>query len=338
MSNSIPVSVSVSVAMCTRDGERFIEDQIRSILGQSVRPSQIVISDDASSDETVALVTTTIATWRVDHPEAALDVVRLHNPRALGVAENFARAIAACTGELVALSDQDDVWSPHRLERMVGVFESRPELILLHTDAKLIDAEGRTIGPSLFDSLGVGTATRRAIHSGRAFEVLMKRNIVTGATTVFRRRVAHLAAPFPPDWIHDEWLAIVASIAGEVDLLEEALVQYRQHSANEIGAERLGLIGMAGRMLENGTDRNRRLLARSEQLAMRISGLPASAEQVAAVGAKLAHERVRANLGRKRVSRVMPILREFATGRYGSFGRGIADAARDLLQPLGAGV
>lgn len=326
--------LSVSVAMCTRNGERYIEEQLRSILDQSVLPSQIVVSDDASNDRTDTLVSTTITTWRISHPEAAIDVVRLHNPRALGVAENFARAIAACSNELVALSDQDDVWPPDRLERMIGVFEARPSLLLLHTDATLIEADGRDIGQSLFGSLGIGSATRRAVHSGHAFEVLMRRNIVTGATTVFRRRVADLAAPFPQGWIHDEWLAIVAAIAGEVDLLEEDLLRYRQHGANEIGARRLGLYDLAGRMVEHGATRNRRLLLRTEQLATRITSLPASDGQLSAVSEKLAHERLRSTLSRNRVARLLPILRELATGRYGAFGRGLTDAARDLLQPL----
>lgn len=325
---------SVSVALCTRNGESFIREQLSSILEQSVLPSQLVISDDASTDGTDTIVTATIAAWQLAHPDTRLDIVRINNPAALGVTANFAGTIAACGGELIALCDQDDIWPPRRLERMTAVFDSRPDLLLLHTDARLIDARGRATGGSLFESLGVTPATRRAVHSGHAFEVLMKRNIVTGATTVFRRIVADLAAPFPRAWVHDEWLAVVAATAGKVDLLEEDLLGYRQHGANEIGVERLGLSGKVRRMLEPGADRNRRLLARAEQLAARITGITASAAHTIAVGEKLSHERVRSRLGRRRSARVLPVLRELATGRYGTFGRGIADAVRDLLQPL----
>ena len=325
---------SVSVTLCTRNGERFIEKQLRSILDQSVLPSQLVISDDASTDSTVALVTATIAAWRLGNPDAGLDVVRLENADALGITANFAQAIAAGSRELVALCDQDDVWPAHRLERIVAEFDARPDLLLLHTDAMLIDALGRPTGHSLFDSLGVTPATMQAVHSGNAFTVLMKRNIVTGATTVFRRILADIAEPFPSAWVHDEWLAIVAATAGEVDLLEENLLGYRQHGANAIGVERLGLGGRALRMLEHGAERNRRLLARAEQLAARGGGFPASATQSAVITEKLAHEQFRSGLGKRRGARIVPVLREIATGRYNSFGRGMADAARDLLQPL----
>lgn len=328
------MALTVSVALCTWNGERFVEDQLRSILGQTVRPVQLVVSDDGSTDGTVDLVTATIADWRIANPGAQLEVVRIQNAVALGVTANFAGAIAATTGDLVALCDQDDVWPPSRLERLVSEFASRPSLLLLHTDAALIDASGHPTGESLFDSLGVTAAITSAVHAGNAFEVLMKRNIVTGATTIFRQRVADLAAPFPSAWVHDEWLAIVAAMLDGVDLLEEKLLGYRQHGANEIGVERLGIAGKVRRMLEPGAERNQRLLARAKQLAERISALSTTAARTAAVGEKLAHEQVRSGLGRRRLARVMPVIRELGTGRYRAFGRGAADAVRDLLQPL----
>ncbi len=328
------VALTVSVALCTHNGERFIEEQLSSILGQSQPPTQLVISDDASKDNTIALVTATIAQWRVAHPETLLSVTRINNPVALGVVANFAGAIAATEGDLVALCDQDDVWPVGRLERMIAVFDSTPQLLLLHTDATLIDASGRSTGQSLFGSLGVGDATKRAVHSGYAYESLMKRNIVTGATTVFRRDLANAALPFPPSWVHDEWLAIVAAAVGVVDLLDEKLIEYRQHEANQIGVERLSFTGKAGRMLAPGAGRNRRLLARAEQLAERIAGLDVSPQRTAAAGQKLLHEQIRSGLGRRRLSRVLPVVRELTTGRYGKFGRGVPDAVRDLLQPL----
>lgn len=325
---------SLSVALCTRNGERFIEEQLLSILDQSLLPSQIVISDDASSDNTVAVVTATIGAWLLAHPESGIDVVRLANSDAQGVTANFAQAIAAGSGELVALCDQDDIWPPGRLARIAAEFDSRPELLLLHTDAMLIDADGRATGHTLFESLDVTRAAIEEVHSGNAFAVLMKRNVVTGATTVFRRVLLDHAEPFPSAWVHDEWLAIVAATVGEVDLLEENLLGYRQHGANAIGVERLGLVGKAKRMLEHGADRNRRLLERSEQLAARFPDFSMTPTQTAAVAEKLFHERMRSGLGRHRWTRLQPVLREIATGRYGSFGRGVADAARDLLQPL----
>jgi glycosyltransferase involved in cell wall biosynthesis len=106
---------SISVALCTHNGERFITEQVRSILAQSYPPAELVLSDDASSDRTVAVATAIVEEHNRDHGDVRLVV--MENRPALGVAANFAQAIAACTGDLVALSDQDDRWAPERLER-----------------------------------------------------------------------------------------------------------------------------------------------------------------------------------------------------------------------------
>lgn len=328
------MALSVSVALCTFNGERFIEQQLRSILDQTEPPKELVISDDASSDRTMAVVESTITQWRRQNSGSRLDVVRFKNSAALGVARNFEQAVLAATGDLIALSDQDDVWLPDRLERMVSIFEARPQLLLLHTDAFLIDAAGTRESASLFEALEISARTRDAIHAGEAFNELVKRNIVTGATTVFRRTLASLAAPFPPGWLHDEWLAIAAASTGTLDLLEEKLLEYRQHGANEVGAQKLSLSTKAGRVLEGGDERNRRLLTRAESLVERFDVLDVSPPYRGVVADKLAHERLRSSLGPHRLSRVRPVLAELRTGRYRWFGRGTVDALRDLLQPL----
>jgi glycosyltransferase involved in cell wall biosynthesis len=328
------VALSVSVALCTHNGERFIEEQLRSILGQTLIPTEIVVSDDASTDRTIALIESTIADWRKQYPDARFEVRFLHNPVALGVTSNFEQAILGATGDLIALSDQDDVWLPNRIERMVSVFDNRPDLLLLHTDAFLIDAVGRRMPGSLLEALEVSTRTRAAVHSGEALGELMKRNIVTGATTMFRRSLIKVAVPFPAAWLHDEWLAIVAASTGTVDLLEESLLEYRQHGANQVGAELLSFSDKVGRMLEPGTDRSRRLLVRTENLVARLDTLHAVGPLRDIAVEKLAHERARSMLGRRRLTRLVPIIRELRTGRYGLFGRGMTDAFRDLLQPL----
>jgi glycosyltransferase involved in cell wall biosynthesis len=328
------VALSVSVALCTHNGERFIEEQLRSILGQTLVPTEIVLSDDASTDRTIAIVESTIASWRNQHPDARLEVSFFRNPVALGVTRNFEQAILAVSGDLVALSDQDDVWLPNRLERMVSVFDNRPNLLLLHTDAFLIDATGRRGPGSLLEALEVSMRTRAAIHAGEGLGELMRRNIVTGATTVFRRSLSEVAVPFPAAWLHDEWLAVAAASIGVVDLLEEPLLEYRQHGANQVGAEMLSFSGKVGRMLEPGTERSRRLLTRAENLVERLDTLHEAGPLRDIAIEKLAHERARSVLGRHRLGRLVPVVRELRTGRYGRFGRGITDALRDLVQPL----
>lgn len=320
---------SISVALCTRNGARFVEAQLLSILAQTNPPDQVVISDDASSDETVAIV-------RRVMDGTAPDLVLLENPVALGIAKNFEQAILATTGNLVALSDQDDYWRSDRLEVVGKAFERRPELLLLHHDARLIDEVGTFLGKTLFDVLGFSARERGHERDGTAFNALMRRNFVTGATVVFRRSLIARSVPFPSGWLHDEWLTVVAAAIGSIDFLTDQLIDYRQHGSNQIGVRSLSLAGKYGRMREPRTERNKRLLDLATALVPRLVDLGAdvSADKLALAQQKLIHETVRSSLSPHVLHRIMPAVRELRSGRYSSCGRGIVDFARDVIQPV----
>lgn len=329
----------MSVALCTHNGERFIEDQLLSILAQSTPPLEIVLSDDASTDATVELARNTVKSYLDGHPDCVTRLRVMENLQALGVVKNFEQAILACESELIALSDQDDVWAIDKLERAAAVFASRPNLLLLHTDARLIGEAGDVLPGSLLMALEVGERAQRDIHNGLAFELLMQRNLVTGATVIIRRRLVELATPFPASWVHDEWLAILAATVGEVDLVPELLIDYRQHGANQIGVRKLSFFSKLRRLLEPGAKRNIRLLERALTLVTRLieMGDAIAVERLEAARRGLLHEQARSALAIGRAGRIVPIVRELLTGRYSEFGRGIFDAIRDLLQPLNRG-
>ncbi|MBC7489470.1 MAG: glycosyltransferase family 2 protein, partial [Glaciimonas sp.] len=237
----------VSVALCTHNGGAFILDQINSICRQSLMPSEIVLSDDASSDNGVALAQSAVANGQGRRPHMQLQVIRNDSP--LRVVKNFEQAVRACTGNLIALCDQDDVWHSNRLERITAEFAKRPDLLLLHSNARLIDAQGQALPGSLFDALEVQPFELQWIHQQRAFDVFLRRNLVTGATTVFRRALLQYALPFPKEWLHDEWLAMVAAAMSGVDVLEDPLIDYRQHAYNQIGARRETLVAKVRKAL-----------------------------------------------------------------------------------------
>lgn len=324
--------LTVSVALCTHNGSAFVAEQVRSILTQTRLPREIVLSDDASSDDTVDIVRHEIDAFNAGRAEPIALVIRRNQP-ALGVTKNFEQAISLCTSDLVALCDQDDVWVPEKVERMASEFETRPDLTLLHANLTLVDGQLQPLGATLFSAYRVSTWEFASIHSGRAIDVLVRRNLVTGASTMFRRSVFDLAVPLPPAWVHDEWLGIVAAVSGRVDCLEEPLVLYRQHGGNQIGAARMNLRHYIGRMIFPRTDRNARLLARATEMAEH----PVFVDRpdMAAVALdKLAHETARWNYPASRWRRFGPVTRERKTGRYRRFGLGLQDIARDLIQPV----
>ena len=135
----------ISVALCTHNGTRFIGEQMRSICFQTLPPGEIVLSDDASSDDGVAVARAALRECEQARPGLSIDLRVIENSPPLRVTKNFEQAALACRGDLIALSDQDDVWHPERLARMAAEFERRPDLLLLHTDARLVNADRRGI-------------------------------------------------------------------------------------------------------------------------------------------------------------------------------------------------
>ena len=324
----------LSVALCTFNGERYVAGQVESILRQTRPVDEIVVSDDASVDGTVAVIEETLSRWRLaaGRPAARLRVIR--NAASLGVTANFEQALAACTGDLIALCDQDDLWRDDKIERMAAAFERRPELLLLGSNARMVAADGSALERDLWNTIAVTDAERSGLHAGRGFEVLMRRNVITGATAMVRRELIERAAPFPSSWVHDEWLAIVAAAIGELDVVSEPLIDYRQHGGNQIGATSLTGSGRVERLRTPRSDRNRRLLERAADLAERMPQLDAPPERQRLAEEKLEHEQARSRLPRPRIARVAPVVREWRTGRYASCGLGAQDVLRDLVQPV----
>jgi glycosyltransferase involved in cell wall biosynthesis len=326
---------TLSVALCTYNGARYLEEQLLSILNQTLPPTQLVVSDDASTDNTVELVQSVVADFQNTNQAVPVSLVILRNSESLGVTKNFEQAVRNCDGDLISLCDQDDRWHEHRLERMVAEFERRPELTLLHSDARLVDRGGNSLEGSLMDTLGMSPTEAREIHSGEAFKALLRRNLATGATVMFRKGLLNHAIPFFEPWVHDEWLAMLASIVGVVDFLPEQLIDYRQHGNNQIGAVKLTLLGKLRKLRDPRDERNQHLVARAESLLGRLIGLDGVVEPwyVQQVQAKLKHDRWRRDLPKVRMWRVLPVLNAAAAGKYSRFSNGLQDVLRDIVQP-----
>ena len=330
------MTLSVSVALCTHNGARYIGEQIRSICLQTQPPSEIILSDDASTDGCVELAQAALEACQSERPGLSIRLQPIRNVKALRVTKNFEQAVSACTGDLIALSDQDDVWHPERLARMVAEFGRRPDLLLLHTDARLVDGALQELGQSLFHALEVKPLERAWIHGGRAFDVFLRRNLVTGATTLFRRSLLVPAVPFPREWLHDEWLGIVAAAIGRVDMLEESLIDYRQHESNQIGARRDSFMGKVRKALASRGTTHHERARKAELLLERLLSLgdQVAPDTIQKLREKIEHQRFRAALPASRVARCLPVLREAMTGRYEKFGRGVRGVVRDLFESV----
>jgi glycosyltransferase involved in cell wall biosynthesis len=323
-------ALTVSVALCTHNGAEFFGEQLHSILLQSLHPAEVVISDDASTDETLDIA----EGFRRRFSEAGINLTLLRNATPLKVVANFERAVLACTGDYIALADQDDVWHPDRLLKLTKRLDSKPEIDLVFSDARLVDAHGVELGHTLFDSLEISPRTLQVLRADGGFGVLLRRNLVTGATVMFRSSLLERAVPFEPSWVHDEWLAIIAAAHAAVDYVPETLIDYRQHHSNVIGITVPTLRRKVSRVFEKRGDRYIDLVERSDRLVQRLIQLGASPPVIELARGKLAHQKARANLAQARPARISAIVREAASGKYRKFSsQGNLDILRDLLQP-----
>lgn len=330
----MPEAPRISVALCTFNGARYLQEQVESLCAQTLPPCELVVRDDGSSDGSADLVRRTWERCLSPEQRAAMPLRITVNPARLGVAANFEAALRECTGDFVALCDQDDRWPPQRLERLWQHLQAHPQAWLVHCDARLIGPDGQPLDATLFQALGVTSRERERLRQGRAFEVALDRNLVTGAATLLRRELLDAALPIPPHWIHDEWLGAVAAAMGRACTLVEPWLEYRQHGANQIGARRRTLLEEARRLFapaEGQPDR----LARARELVARLERLGdlVPAEHLALAREKVEHHAARAALPAARWKRTLPILREAARGRYQRYGRGWRGILKDWLEP-----
>jgi glycosyltransferase involved in cell wall biosynthesis len=284
-----------------------------------------VVSDDASKDDTV-----TIVADELDRNVAGVRILR--NDPAVGVTRNFEGAVAATNGRVIALCDQDDVWHPDKIQTMREALDDSGAL-LAHSDADLVDEQGRALERTLFQWLEVSSDDLAREQTADGFSVLLRRNLVTGATVVFRRELLDVALPFPDEWVHDEWLAIIAAATGRVVVVDRPTIDYRQHGSNQIGIAEPGLRYKISRVLGTDGERNRVLVRKFQVLADRLDALDAPVWMRQLARRKAAFELRRSQLPASRWRRLWPVLRELSTGDYGRFAsRRRADALRDLLR------
>ncbi len=320
---------AVSVALCTYKGEMYLAKQLDSILAQTRLPEEMVVFDDVSPDGTWGLLQDYAPRFRA----AGIDLTLNRNTVNLGYVRNFEQALKATTGAIVFLCDQDDAWHPDKIERFLPKFESDPGLLMLHSDARLVDGNGEDMNCSLFEALEITQAEIDIIHAGRAFEVLVRRNVVTGATMAVRRKVFERGIAAPEGWIHDEWLAMMAAFMGTIDCLEVPTIDYRQHQSNQVGARRRGFIE---RLTGGGMSRlefmTRTLLRTQTLLDVAEAGpLHLGEASMQLLRDRLVHARFRAEPPNRWPARLAAILREYSSGRYSRFSNGPRSAMSDLL-------
>lgn len=232
----------ISVALCTYNGERYLSEQLDSLLAQTYSNIEVVAVDDCSKDGTVALLR--------DYERRDARVRVFVNPRNLGFIRNFERAISLCRGELIAPCDQDDVWLHHKLRTLADLIGGHS---MAYSDSELIDAEGRSLGASMSRFW-----TMQDLNDPAAFALT---NCVSGHAMLFRRDLLD-GQPLPTDVFHDWWLAIRAAARDGIVYSPQHLVRYRQHAnavTDVLKANRKRSARRVGSRMKNFDDTSHRL-------------------------------------------------------------------------------
>ncbi|WP_304546534.1 glycosyltransferase family 2 protein [Sulfurimonas microaerophilic] len=209
---NIQVSV-VSIALCTYNGEKFISQQLDSILKQTYSHLEIIIVDDGSTDKTVEILQ--------NYKNIDTRIKFFQNEKNLGYVKNFEKAISLCKGDYIALADQDDIWNTRKIETFLSRIKSN---VLIYSDAELIDDNSKNLHKNLIQP-------DKQLVKGHSPLSFLFDNCISGNTMMFKKELVKHILPIP-DIVsfHDVWIAYVASSLSTIIYTKECFTFYRRYS------------------------------------------------------------------------------------------------------------
>ncbi|MGN6395359.1 MAG: glycosyltransferase family 2 protein [Mucilaginibacter sp.] len=204
----------VSIALCTYNGAKFLREQLDSLIAQTYANLEIVVVDDCSADETFEILT--------NYAARHLQFKIYKNEKNLGFTGNFEKAVKLCTGELIALCDQDDIWLPQKIELQVNAINGN---MFIYHDSEFVHEDGSSMEKKMSDIMN--------LYRGDEPEAFLFFNCVSGHSILMKRELLNDALPLKKGFFHDWWLAYVATNTGKIDFIDQCLVKYRQHDRSD---------------------------------------------------------------------------------------------------------
>jgi glycosyltransferase involved in cell wall biosynthesis len=319
-----------SIALATYQGARFLSQQLDSFLHQNRPPDELCVSDDASTDETLDMV-------RAFSSTAPFPVKLVVNSNRGGVNKNFENAASHCTGDVILFSDQDDVWLPSHIERLVLPMERDARIMAVASDSQFVDEtlefSGGTQAQSDRFPDSLRAATMRLPRN--QLELVLRQNMHSGHGMAFRRSLLPLLVPFTSTFMFDEWVLVLAATAGFITYEPEPLTLHRQHRTQTMGARNKDLQLWATQSKNVSREQERVQEEKWREMLNRVHEcrdlLPDSQSAENALRRKLDFI-VRRTQTRRRPLPVRFLLtgRELVLGNYHRLGRGWLTFARDL--------
>lgn len=328
---------TISVALCTYNGEAYLDTQLQSILKQSRLPDELVVCDDDSTDQTPVIL-------KEFANRAPFPVKIVHNTSRLGYNKNFEKALSLCSGELLFICDQDDYWFPEKIEILSDYLIQHPETELIFTNALITDADLNDTGRSFWDTVRFTAPIRERWRRGEAMEVLLDGNRVMGCACALRRRLLASFLPIPnlPNYIYDGWLALVAAARGAIEFYEKPLIRYRTHEKQQVGTRPPAAgrpISFKERFSRPHSEKLEPLIRKyqdAHQLyQLIIERVSTQTPGLRQFDRRLAHYNKRSTMPDGRLLRIIPVLGELLKGNYHRYADQEANQYAPYLAALG---
>ena len=218
----------IDILLATYNGEKFVKEQIESILNQTYENFNLIISDDASTDNTLNILE------EYEKKDTRIKVFKKEKNK--GLIDNFEFLLKNVTSDYFMFSDQDDIWKKDKIEKSINKLKEE-SLGLVYTDLEIVDEKLNVIYPSYWKYKQI----YKKIIKYNNFEALYLNNFVTGCTILAKSKYIKYILPLPRNSkfvLHDYWTALIVSAKDKISYVEEPTIQYRQHKNNRVGSSR----------------------------------------------------------------------------------------------------
>ncbi len=317
--------LTISIAMTTYNGERFLQEQLDSFLRQTRLPDELVVCDDGSQDRTVDILEAFAG-------RAPFTVRIYKNHQNLGFSKNFEKSMTLCEGDIIAFSDQDDVWLPEKLSFIENVFINYASVVLVFNNAIVANQDLAPLGYTLWDVISL-SRINHIFNQTNIGEFIIKNDFIYGHLISVRKCLLSELFPIPNSWTFDWWIPFMASLYSDIYALPDALSKYRQHSNQCFGTKKLYLIQRITNLLKYSKKIYQNKVIMINDAIIFLHNISYCNQEILyLINEKKRHYEVRCSLPKARLKRLPIIYREYLINNYYRFNKStIKSILMDLL-------
>ncbi|GAB1401189.1 hypothetical protein MASR1M68_01000 [Elusimicrobiota bacterium] len=299
--------MKISIALCTYNGAKYLEEQLKSLAEQTLKADEVVVCDDNSSDNTVAIL---------NEYKDKLNIKLTVNKTNLGVTKNFEQAISLCSGDIIFLCDQDDVWDKNKVKIMTDKMQDE-KIGFCCCDGIITDENlKQTADYTLWNTSGL---SKIDLNKFSAYN-LINNYCFTGMATAFRSSLKKYILPISKNAVHDEWLAFIAVCVSKVVFVEQKLVFYRQHNNQQIGINSIKPVKEIWKILKSyKISSMEKETGKFEDLIVRLKELNIDLKLIKELENKIKHLKYRTTRNKLRV---FILLWQLLTWKYNRYSNG----------------